>query len=62
MTKYITLQIPTYVVYSIIEVENIDTLDGIELPDDVLQLLPASHYEVLPEIGQTYNPETNQFQ
>lgn len=62
MTKYITIQLPQYKVYSIIEVENIDTLDGIELPDDVLQLIPASHYDVLPEVGQVYNPETNKFE
>ena len=62
MKKYIALRNPEYVVDSIIEVENMDTMDFIEFPDNVCIFFPADKFEVLPEIGQKYNVETQNFE
>lgn len=62
MTKYIAIQIPEYKVYSIVDVEDVNTLDGIDFPENISLFIPAKNVDVLPEIGQIYNPELNKFE
>jgi len=62
MYKYIALKYPEYEVDSIIEVEDINTMDNIIFPDNLCIFIPAKNYDVLPNIGQIYNPETQTFE
>lgn len=62
MHKYIAMINPEYIVHSIIDVENIDTMDFIEFPDNVCIFFPANKFEVLPVIGQKYNVDTQTFE
>lgn len=62
MTKFVTINTEDYKVYSIIEVENVNTFDGLEFPENVTLFIPESNIDTLPQVGQVYNPETNKFE
>jgi hypothetical protein len=62
MYKYIALKYPEYEVDSIIEVEDNNTMDFIEFEDNISIFLLADKFDILPEIGQKYNVETQNFE
>jgi hypothetical protein len=49
------------VVMDLLEVENIETLDGYVLPEHQCALINITHTEA-PLLGQIYNHNTNQFE
>lgn len=60
MTKYALINEQSIVI-DLLEVENIDTLDGYELPEHQCALIYINNMEA-PSIGQTWNPYTNKFE
>jgi hypothetical protein len=51
-----------YICVDIIEVSNIDTLDGYELPEGPCILVPSGVWSNEAQIGLHFNSETNSFQ
>ena len=49
------------IVIDLLEVEDINTLDGYQLPEHQCALINITNTEA-PLLGQVYNFETNQFQ
>lgn len=62
MYTYIAIQTPEFIVHSIVEFADFNTMDGLEFPDNVTMFLSGANYDTLPQIGQVYNPETNKFE
>lgn len=63
MTKYIAIKYPEYTVDCFIDITDNQTLDGGEqIPDYIGMLVPAHKFEILPEIGMKWNPDTQTFE
>jgi hypothetical protein len=60
MRKYALINEESIVI-DLLEVENIDTLDGYVLPEHQCALINITNTEAAL-LGQVYNSETNQFQ
>jgi hypothetical protein len=60
MTKYALIDEESIVI-DLLEVENIDSLDGYVLPDHQCGLINITNTEA-PLLGQVYNHELNKFE
>ena len=61
MKKYAALRNYDLMVVNIFEINDLNTMDGMEFPNDVNNFILLNDYNPFPTIGMTYNPETGQF-
>jgi hypothetical protein len=60
MTKYALIN-EKNIVIDLLEVENIDTLDGYVLPEHECALIYINDMEIV-KLGEVWNPYTNKFE